>query len=239
MLRLEAETSSARRAVIFLNVVEMDLRIWTSWECLPGCFRSQAHLSALGNCPTQIPRSLRVWTLRLSAVSNGNMFRDMRGLAATIDLAKTAMGSASSEASGAATQAGTNMATAAKTFTDTLQAVLPLIAAAAGIPLPAGVGSKNISNAGAMLNKGAQLDQQKKGGVNHGGSRQHHDGRSVKQHRNSTRYSLAPANDRVSVSARLKPRRAPGKAAKNRRENESEKSIDRIGDTCSRSCRSA
>lgn len=97
----------------------------------------------------------------LSAIQNGNMFRDMSGLAATIGLAQAGLTAASAGASHAATQAGTNMSTAAQYQLEMMKMILPMIAGAMGIPLGASGGKSNISADGAKYNEGKKLDEAK------------------------------------------------------------------------------
>ena len=99
----------------------------------------------------------------LTAIQNGNMFRDMSGLAATIGLAQAGMQAASQAASHAATQAGTNMSTFANYQVEMMKTLLPLITAAMGAPGIGGAGGSgsNISEQGAKLNEGAKIDKKK------------------------------------------------------------------------------
>ena len=100
----------------------------------------------------------------LTAIQNGNMFRDMSGLAATIGLAQAGMQAASQAASHAATQAGTNMSTFANYQVEMMKTLLPLITAAMGAPGIGGAGGSgsNISEQGAKLNEGARIDKKSK-----------------------------------------------------------------------------
>ena len=116
----------------------------------------------------------------LQAIQNGNMFRDMSGLAATMALAQTGMSAASQGATAAGAQAGTNAAVAAQLLSDlakTAASVLTMgvggaIGGAAGGLLGAGGGSGgggNISNAGALINQGRSMTQRSAGGSVSGG----------------------------------------------------------------------
>jgi len=101
----------------------------------------------------------------ISALTAANMFRDMSGAAQTAALAQAALQSASQGASSAMTQAGANMATAGQFQVEMTKALLPLIGAAMGIPVPPSPGTSNITNAGAAINHGAKMDA-KSGGSN-------------------------------------------------------------------------
>src|SRR5690606_4254896 len=63
----------------------------------------------------------------LQSISNGNMFRDMSGLAATIGLAQAGLNATSAAAGRAASQAGGNMATFAEYQVEMFKTLLPLI----------------------------------------------------------------------------------------------------------------
>jgi hypothetical protein len=105
----------------------------------------------------------------LTAIQNGNMFRDMSGLLGTIGFAQAAMGRAFQGAKDAAAQAGQNMKTA-----------VDLFKAAFGRNLGAG-GDENgnakvdqmtgtPSNMGAMINAAKDLDQRETGSYAREGS---------------------------------------------------------------------
>lgn len=89
----------------------------------------------------------------LAAIQNGNMFRDMSGLASTIGFAQAAMGGAFEGARDAAAQAGQNAKTAAD-----LLAALYGGGRAPGSAAPNESDSKS-SNKGQMLNHAAKLDE--------------------------------------------------------------------------------
>ena len=123
--------------------------------------------------PTSVPDPQGMAAI-LDAVSNGNMFRDMSGLAATIGLAQAGMQAASHGAEAGAAQAGTNMKTAAD-----LAAKLAELAVSAYTGKPvAGVGGgggngpakNNISTAGAGVNYGEELDRRQTAQARSGGS---------------------------------------------------------------------
>ena len=91
----------------------------------------------------------------MSALTAGNLFRDMSGAATTGALAQAALAAAAQGAQSAAGQAGANMATAGQFQ---LEMTKLLAAAALGIPAAPAPGLKNVSTAGAAINKGAAMD---------------------------------------------------------------------------------
>ncbi|MEZ4674861.1 MAG: hypothetical protein R2932_11535 [Caldilineaceae bacterium] len=112
--------------------------------------------------PTALPDPTGMAAV-LQAIQNGNMFRDMSGLAATMGLAQAGINAASQGATAAGTQAGSNAATAAQLLSDlakTAASVMTMgVGGAAGGLLSAGAGSGgggNISNAGALMNRAAR-----------------------------------------------------------------------------------
>lgn len=103
------------------------------------------------------------------AIANGNMFRDMSGLAATIGLAQAGLQTTSDAATAANVQAGSNMATAAKKEVEMFKAAL----AFAGAVMGAGstdTSPSTISNDGAKINHGRSLDQRGVTGGSSGGA---------------------------------------------------------------------
>jgi hypothetical protein len=123
--------------------------------------------------PTSLPDPTGM-AATISAIANGNMFRDMSGLAATIGLAKSGLAAASEGATAAGSQAGANMATAAQFATDLLKTAAAVASLGMGAPaLGLGAASSNISNQGAKINHGKSLDQRDaEQSVNGGGSSQ-------------------------------------------------------------------
>ncbi|MDP9350271.1 MAG: hypothetical protein M3P51_01830 [Chloroflexota bacterium] len=102
----------------------------------------------------------------LAAIQNGNMFRDMSGLAATIGLTQAALEAASEGASHAAGQAGQNMAAAA----DLLRAALNMQTSSGGGASGGGAQSggggappaapNTVTNQGGTLAQARNLDDQ-------------------------------------------------------------------------------
>lgn len=106
--------------------------------------------------PTSLPEPTGLAAM-LQTIANGNMFRDMSGLAATIGLAQSGAQTASDAASGAAVQAGSNMATAAKKEVEMFKAALAFAATMMGKGTP-DTSPSTISNEGAKINHGRDLD---------------------------------------------------------------------------------
>lgn len=120
--------------------------------------------------PTALPDPMGMAAV-LQAVQNGNMFRDMSGLAATMGLAQAGISAASQGATAAGAQAGSNAATAAQLFSDlarTAAAVATMgVGGVAGSAIGAGGGllgasankgaGGNISTAGALLNQAKDM----------------------------------------------------------------------------------
>ncbi len=110
-----------------------------------------------------------------SAIANGNMFRDMSGMAQTAGLLQNAIGAAQAGAAVAAQNATAAQSTAAKQLTDTLQIAAQLVSSLFGRGGSIGVSSSgaaspttdgisdrlpiNPSNAGLLRNLGADMDQ--------------------------------------------------------------------------------
>jgi hypothetical protein len=127
--------------------------------------------------PTSLPEPTGL-AAALQAIQNGNMFRDMSGLAATMGLTQAALNAASQGATAAGSQAGANAATAAQLLGDlarTAASVMTMGAGGAAGMLAGGGGvlgggGGNISHAGALMNQGRSLDsrgaqQQQSGGA--------------------------------------------------------------------------
>jgi hypothetical protein len=94
----------------------------------------------------------------LNALTSANMFRDMSGAAQLAALNQAALQAAAAGATSAGAQAGANMATFAQFQVEALKAVVPLVAAAMGVPLAPAPGGTNISNAGAVANEAGKID---------------------------------------------------------------------------------
>jgi hypothetical protein len=96
----------------------------------------------------------------LQAVQNGNLFRDMGGLAALQAVTQAGIGAASAGATAAGEQAGQAAESARQLASDLIKAG---VAAATGVPVAGGdsggpTASRNNSGVGAMLNQGEKLD---------------------------------------------------------------------------------
>jgi hypothetical protein len=107
--------------------------------------------------PTSLPDPVGMAGV-LQAIQNGNMFRDMSGLAATIGLAQAGMQTTADAATAANTQAGSNMATAAKKEVEMFKAALAFAGAVMGKGSP-DTSPSTISNEGAKINQGRSMDQ--------------------------------------------------------------------------------
>lgn len=119
-----------------------------------------------------------------SAIANGNMFRDMSGLAQTAALAQAALQAAQTGAGQATTAAGQAQQVAAQQLSDLLkiigQVALAAITGGVGGPAAGAVGgmlgsllgsgnagvAKNPTNTGALINHGTKMDNEGKGGTN-------------------------------------------------------------------------
>jgi hypothetical protein len=100
----------------------------------------------------------------LTAIQNGNMFRDMSGLAATIGLAQAGLAGAQQGASDAAAQAGQNAAVAAQLGAKVAELAAKIVAAyfTGGASLAAGAGVEGLAGlAGGISGQGAKINQGK------------------------------------------------------------------------------
>jgi hypothetical protein len=111
--------------------------------------------------PTPLPDPTGVGA-SLAAIQNGNMFRDMSGLAATVGLAQAVAGNSASAAASAGQLANANLAVAAQHDIEKrkIDAQMATSAMAAG----SGGGPGNISEKGAMVNLGRDMDKHGVGG---------------------------------------------------------------------------
>jgi len=161
--------------------------------------------------PTALPDPTGMAAV-LQAIQNGNMFRDMSGLAATMGLAQAGINAASQGATAAGAQAGSNAAVAAQLLSDlakTAASVMTMgvggaIGGAAGGLLSAGGGGGggNISNAGALMNQGRSMAERGAGGAsapggvgNSGGGQAGGAGGGVNGGGNGSGGGSAPSND--------------------------------------------
>ncbi|WP_419420870.1 hypothetical protein ACNVED_06115 [Legionella sp. D16C41] len=108
--------------------------------------------------PTTLPDPTGVGAI-LNAVQNGNMFRDMSGLAATASLAQNLAGYATSASTEAGKQAAANLVVAAQKDIEEKKIAAQLALAAMGLPAGNAGSSKNISEGGALLNTAAEMDK--------------------------------------------------------------------------------
>ncbi|MGE4248167.1 MAG: hypothetical protein AB7F09_02185 [Parvibaculaceae bacterium] len=92
------------------------------------------------------------------ALQNGNIFRDMSGLAATVGLAGTLSNNATSASTEAGRQAAANLAVAAQKDIESQRIAAQVAMAAMGLPGANAGTPKNISEGGALLNTAAAMD---------------------------------------------------------------------------------
>jgi hypothetical protein len=100
----------------------------------------------------------------LAAIQNGNMFRDMSGLAATIGLAQAGLAGAQQGATDAAAQAGKNAEVAAQFGAKLAEIAGKIIAAkfTSGASLAGGAGGESLAGlAGGISGQGAKINQGK------------------------------------------------------------------------------
>lgn len=113
-----------------------------------------------------------------TAIANGNMFRDMSGMAQSSSLLQTALQAAQSAAANAASNSGEAQKVAANQLTDILKIAAQIVAGAMGIPTGAIGGGSNStssgthnlpptpSNKGANINAAKELDAKKRAAAN-------------------------------------------------------------------------
>jgi hypothetical protein len=128
--------------------------------------------------PTSLPDPTGVAAI-LGALQQGNMFRDMSGLAQTAALAQAGLQASAQGATAAGQQAANTLATVMANNTERMRIAAQLIAAAAGIPTTGAGGQQppgkgTLSERGGELNAaqaiGQQIDQSASGGGSGGGS---------------------------------------------------------------------
>jgi hypothetical protein len=108
--------------------------------------------------PTALPDPTGLGPM-MAALQNGNMFRDMSGLAATIGLARATASDATSAATEAGRQAAANLAVAAQKDIEQQRIAAQVAMAAIGKPTASQGTPKNISEMGALLNTADKRDQ--------------------------------------------------------------------------------
>ncbi len=110
--------------------------------------------------PTSLPDPTGVGSI-LGALQNGNMFRDMSGLAATAGLAGSLSSNSTSAGIEAGKQAAANLAVAAQKDIEEKRIAAQLAMAAMGLPAGSSGTPKNISESGALLNTATDMDKKK------------------------------------------------------------------------------
>jgi hypothetical protein len=119
--------------------------------------------------PTSLPDPAGINSI-MGALQNGNMFRDMSGLAATVGLAQALSGNATSASTEAGRQAAANLAVAAQKDIEEKRIAAQVAMAAMGLPAANGGTPKNISESGALLNTAKEMDKQSPKGSSSSGS---------------------------------------------------------------------
>lgn len=109
--------------------------------------------------PTTLPDPTGVGSI-LNAIQNGNMFRDMSGIASTASLAQALASNATSASTEAGKQAAANLAVAAQKDIEEKKIAAQLALAAMGLPSANAGSAKNISESGALLNTATEMDKQ-------------------------------------------------------------------------------
>ncbi len=94
----------------------------------------------------------------LAAIANGNMFRDMSGLAATVALARSGLETTSDAAGRAGAQAGANLVTAAQKEVEMAKTAVAAMQTMMGNSNAQSGSGANISQQGAMINHGRTMD---------------------------------------------------------------------------------
>ncbi|VVC75480.1 hypothetical protein AQUSIP_07700 [Aquicella siphonis] len=96
----------------------------------------------------------------IGAMQNGNMFRDMAGLATTAGMAQALASNATTAGTEAGKQAAANLAVAAQKDIEEKRIAAQLAMAAMGLPAASSGTPKNISESGALLNTATKMDKQ-------------------------------------------------------------------------------
>ncbi len=109
--------------------------------------------------PTSLPDPAGINSI-MGALQNGNMFRDMSGLAATVGLAQALSGNSTSASTEAGRQAAANLAVAAQKDIEEKRIAAQVAMAAMGLPAANTGTPKNISESGALLNTAKEMDKQ-------------------------------------------------------------------------------
>ena len=172
--------------------------------------------------PTALPDPTGIAAI-MAAIQNGNMFRDMSGMAQTAALAQAAQQASTAGATSALQQAGQNLQTVMDQNTQRLRIAAQLAAQLAGVPANGNTGSqtpppgKDTPTArGGALNEAKGLDQQSVGGAAPGSSAEA-DTFRAQQGSNAqalanqvTAAATAPEADAISGAAPQSPTRTVG-----------------------------
>jgi hypothetical protein len=121
--------------------------------------------------PTALPDATGVAAM-LGAIQNGNMFRDMSGMAQTAALAQAALQASAQGATAAGSQAAQNLATTMQNHTERMRIAAQVAMAMMGLPSTGGGGSaggarpaQNVTEEGARLNQARDLDARSSNGM--------------------------------------------------------------------------
>ena len=117
--------------------------------------------------PTSLPDPAGLGAI-MGAIQNGNMFRDMSGLAATIGLARAGLEATSEGAGRAGAQAGANLVTAAQKEVEMAKTAVAAMQAMMGNPNAQSGSGASISAQGAKINQGKSMDERGVKGGNAG-----------------------------------------------------------------------
>lgn len=112
--------------------------------------------------PTALPEPTGVGAI-IAAIQQGNMFRDMSGLAQSAALAQAALQATARGATAVGDQAGQNMKTVVDAQTERMRIAAQLVAASMGLPAGGGGGSapkgrNTVSERGGELNMASAID---------------------------------------------------------------------------------
>ncbi len=107
--------------------------------------------------PTALPDPTGVAAI-LSAIQQGNMFRDMSGLAQTAALAQAGVQASAQGATAAGQQAANTLATVMANNTERMRIAAQLVAAAGGMPTLGGGGGQQPPGKGTVSERGGELN---------------------------------------------------------------------------------
>lgn len=174
--------------------------------------------------PTALPDPTSMAAI-VAAIQNGNMFRDMSGLAQTAALAQAAQKSSAAGATSAMQQAGQNLQTVMDEKTQRMRIAAQLIAQLYGIPVSGDTGSQSPpgkdtpTERGGEINEAKNLDAQKPAGTTSGAPGSSAEADTFRAQQGTTAQKLvdqitnaatAPEVDAISGAAQQTPTRTVG-----------------------------